>query len=577
MKRYIIYLAAMTVTGISVSCNKFLDYTPKGTVTIGILNTPDQADKFAIAAYASLGNDFGGTMPVANMWLYGAVRSDDAYKGGGGVADGGGGQLNALEQYNLVTPDMARINDEWNNIYEGIARANTALKVISKFTAAEYPNKATRTAEMRFLRAHQLFILKTLYKYIPIPDETIPDDSLKFVSNRQYTNDESWNKIASDFQFAIDNLPMTQKEVGRPNKIAAYAYLAKVRLYQAYEQNEQNQVTNINKARLAEVVTLCDNVINAGKYNLFDDFAKNFIMETENGTESIWAIQFSLDDGTDMGRLNMSSSHNYSLAPGYGCCGWSQPSQNMVNAFKTDADGLPLFNSFNSVSMKDSIDFLTNGVDPRLDHTVGVPTHPYKYKSTFVYQKSWARTPTVYGYYSTMKEMLLPDDPGLRKVGAFFGTAKNSDIIRYADVLLWKAEALIELGLQNQALPLINQVRVRAGKSTGRLKKADGTPTSNYRVGTYLDGVNCVWTQDFARKALQWERRLEFAMESPRFFDLVRWGIAAETLNAYLAVEKTRYAYLKDALFTKGRDEYLPIPQAQINLVVTSYKQNNGW
>jgi hypothetical protein len=89
--------------------------------------------------------------------------------------------------------------------------------------------------------------------------------------------------------------------------------------------------------------------------------------------------------------------------------------------------------------------------------------------------------------------------------------------------------------------------------------------------------VNCVWTQDFARKAMQWERRMEFAMESPRFFDLVRWGIAAETLNAYLAVEKTRFAYLKDAAFTKGKDEYLPIPQTQINLTGNTYKQNNGW
>lgn len=273
----------------------------------------------------------------------------------------------------------------------------------------------------------------------------------------------------------------------------------------------------------------------------------------------------------------MGSSHNYSLAPGYGCCGWSQPSQAMVNAFKTDASGLPMFDTYNDTQMKDSIDFLTNGVDPRLDHTVGIPGHPYKYSPSFIYKSSWARTPTIYGPYSTMKEMLRPDDPGLRKVGAFFGTAKNSDIIRYADVLLWKAEALIELGRQNEALPLINLLRVRAKNSTVRLKKTDGSNPSNYRMGQYIDGVNCVWTKDFARKALQWERRIEFAMESPRFFDLVRWGIATETLNAYLAVEKTRHSYLQNASFTKGKDEYLPIPQAQIDLTEGLYKQNNGW
>jgi hypothetical protein len=558
-------------------CKKVLDYSPKGVVTLNILNTPAEADKLGIAAYASLGNDFGGTMPVSSMWLYGGVRSDDAYKGGGSVTDGGAGQLNALEQYNLVTVDMVRINDEWNTIYEGVARANTALRQMAKFSETEYPKKNERIAEMRFLRGHWWFLLKTLFKYVPLADETVSDEDLKKVSNREYTNDEGWNKIASDFQFAVDKLPVSQSEIGRPNKVAASAYLAKVRLYQAYEQNEENQVININKTRLNEVVTLCDNVINSGKYNLFDDFAKNFMLETENGIESLFAIQFSLDDGTEQGRLNMGSSHNYSLAPGYGCCGWNQPSQNMVNAFKTDVSGLPMFETFNNSEMKDPVDFLTNGVDPRLDHTAGIPTHPYKYKSTFVYSSSWARTPTIYGPYSAMKEMLRPDDPGLRKVGAFFGTAKNADIIRYADVLLWKAEALIELGRPNESLPVINQVRVRAANSISRLKKEDGTNPSNYRVQPYIDGVNCTWTPTFARKAMQWERRLEFAMESPRFFDLVRWGIAAETLNAYLAVEKTRHSYLKDALFTKGRDEYLPIPQAQINLTEGLYKQNNGW
>lgn len=577
MKRTILYVLSALLLFTIGGCKKFLDYSPKGVVTLDILNTPEEADKLAIAAYASLGNDFGGTMPISNMWLYGAVRSDDAYKGGGSIADGGGGQLNALEQYNLVTTDMARINDAWTLIYSGIARANTALRQIGKFTDAAYPKKKERQAEMRFIRGHYWFLLKILYKYAPMADESVSDDSLKYVSNRQYTNEQGWEKIAGEFQFAIDNLPLSQTEIGRPTKTAAYAYLAKVRLYQAYQQNEQNEVVNKNVAMLNSVVSLCDNVINSGKYSLSDDFANNFMLEFENGKESVFAIQFSLDDGTEMGRLNMASSHNYSLAPGYGCCGWSQPSQNLVNAFKTDVSGLPMFDTFNISQMKDPADFITNGVDPRLDHTVGIPGHPYKYKSTFVYSASWARTPTIYGSYSTMKEMLRPDDPGLRKVGAFFGTAKNSDIIRYADVLLWKAEALIELGRQNEALPLINQLRLRARNSTARLKKADGTDPSNYRIETYRDGINCTWTQSFARSALQWERRLEFAMESPRFFDLVRWGTAASVLNAYLAVEKIRRPYLKDALFTKGRDEYLPIPQDQINLTEGLYKQNNGW
>lgn len=192
-------------------------------------------------------------------------------------------------------------------------------------------------------------------------------------------------------------------------------------------------------------------------------------------------------------------------------------------------------------------------------------------------QSNWRRAPQVYGYYSTMKEIVPYNDPTYRKYGAFMGSAMNVDILRYDDVLLMKAEALIELNRQAEALPLINQIRTRAKNSTGRLKMTDGSPISNYKTENYIDGANCVWTKDFARKALRFERRLEFAMEGSRFFDLVRWGIAAETLNEHFATEKTRFVFLAGAHFTKGRDEYLAIPQAQINLVNGIYKQNNGW
>lgn len=144
-------------------------------------------------------------------------------------------------------------------------------------------------------------------------------------------------------------------------------------------------------------------------------------------------------------------------------------------------------------------------------------------------------------------------------------------------MLLWKAEALIQLGRQDEALDLINKIRTRAANSTGRLKLADGSYASDYRISTYQPGINCDWTQAYALQALQFERRLEFGMEGTRFFDLVRWGIASQTLNDYIAVEKTRYNFLQNAHFTKGRDEYLPIPQAEINLTHGLYQQNAGW
>jgi hypothetical protein len=183
----------------------------------------------------------------------------------------------------------------------------------------------------------------------------------------------------------------------------------------------------------------------------------------------------------------------------------------------------------------------------------------------------------VYDAFASLKEAVAPDDASFQKVPPFMSSSKNWDIIRYADVLLWKAEALVETGKYNDALPLINQVRMRSAQSTSMLKKADGTPISNYKVEQYQPGVNCTWTQDYARRALRWERRLEFATEGYHFFDLVRWGVAAEEINAYFSREKLKAPHLTEANFTKGRDEYMPIPLNQINFSGGLYKQNENW
>lgn len=430
---------------------------------------------------------------------------------------------------------------------------------------------------MRFLRGHYYFLLKELFKYVPYIDENAPKETYDTISNKTYANEALWAKIADDFAFAAAHLPDIQPEIGRANKFAAKAYLAKTLLYKAYKQDENNNVTSIDATLLQEVNSLCDEVINTGKYQLATDYANNFLSKNENGTESVFAIQYSKDDGTPKGRLDYGHALDYPMNQEYGCCGFHSPSYNLVNAFKTDANGLPMFETYNNVNISKESDFQTNTFDPRIDHTVAIPGHPYKYNPAFIYQRSWARAPEVYGSYLSLKEVVLPTDPFFQKVPPFMSSSKNWAIIRFADVLLFKAEALIELGRQQEALSLINQVRERAGASTGLLKQANGSFTSSYKMGTYQPGINCVWTQDFARKALRWERRLEFAMEGSRFFDLVRWGVAAEYLNAYFAVEKTRSTHLNDATFKKGRDEYLPVPLNQINYSKGLYKQNAGW
>ncbi|GGZ14269.1 glycan metabolism protein RagB [Echinicola pacifica] len=580
MKTYNLYIATLLLAlGLNSCSSEFLEYEPQGVLSNENVTSPENAEGLVTAAYAGIGND-EMVGPVTHMWVYGSVRSDDAYKGGGGRSDVA--EIDRYEQYNLTIADQgdAMGPRTWTNFYKAISRANFALQVIEGIPDAEYPKKTVRQAELRFLRAHSHFMLKILFKKIPYITEDLTQEQIAEVSN-DIPNDDLWNKIAEDFLYAYNNLPENQDEVGRANQNAAAAYLAKLRLYQAYEQNDQHQVTNINQSRLEEVITYADEVLG----NLEDDFGNNFLDGFDNGPESIWAVQFSINDGTTVGRVSyvtgLNSPHGTGL---YGCCGFHLASQNMVNAFKTDDNGLPLLDDFNATDIFNSV--LPDGtsppsanltVDPRLDHTVGIPGRPFKYRNTvneegdMIYNFSWARDPGVYGYFGNMKEQQAPDCSCYKKEGPFVGTSKNIDFIRYADVLLWKAEALIQLNRWNEALPLINEVRERAAMSTERPLAAGADDI--YRVQGYPSFPN----KEYAWKALKFERRLEFAMEGSRFFDLVRWGEAETVLNSYLDEEKTKRDFLSNAEFTAARDEYYPIPQREIDFTGGVYKQNSGY
>jgi hypothetical protein len=569
---------------LSVGCKKYLDYKPQGALSQSDLTTVTAADGLATAAYAGIANDWWDA-PITSNWEWGSVRSDDAYKGGGDIGDQG--QLDRYEQFYLVDASNNGFGDfgfpgAWIRAYGAISRCNVALKALSNLTDAQFPERTTRIGEMHFLRGHMYFLLKVLFRNIPWFDENATADDILKISNTM-SNDSLWLKIEGDFTEAINELPPTQPgEPGRANQLSAKAYLAKALLFHAYIQDENHNVTSVDPARLNQVVSLTNDVINSGNYHLNTDFAYNFLDGHDNGPESVFAIQYSINDGTAIGgRLSMSTSLNYFAgAPQYGCCAFHVPSQNLVNAFKTDANGIPEFDHFNDLGkeMVDSIDFLTNGVDPRIDHTVGIAGHPFKYNAAIPYDHSWERLSGVYGGFGTMKELQLATCACFKKLGPFYGTSVNMDIIRYDDVLLMQAEAQIQLNNPAAALPLINQIRARAANISPLVKRANGANPSNYRISQYQPGVNIpVWDQATAFKALQWERRLEFAMEGYRFFDLVRWGIADTTLNNYFATERIRHPFLSNAHFTKGTHEYFPIPQEQIVFTNGLYSQNKGY
>lgn len=576
------------ILGLSIlslaSCQDMLDVTPKGILIEEQLTEPKHVDGLVTAAYAFMPRNHA--FETFNPWIA-SFRSDDAYKGGGGLNDQT--PWYQMEVFSLVNPNVGNNDGAWYRGYQGISRTNSAINAIQKMDEAVYPQKQTRLAEMRFLRGWIHFKMKQRWKWIPYIPETATPDDITQISNRpdDMANDlPLWQKIADDFKFAADNLPPTQPEIGRANQFAAKAYLAQTLLWMAYPQNETHQVTGIDAQKLQEALVQVDDIIASGKYSLAPDIAINFMSEFDNKSpESLWELQFTTDDGTPRGNLNEGNGLTAPWwNPYYNCCDFHKPTYDMVNAFRVDANGLPMFDTYNNAEITDAANanhsyelpyFANNTWDPRLGHTVAIPGFPWKYQAV-TYDSAGSRDPGVYGYMHSMKENVRTDDPGLWDEFWMYNS-KNQQEVRYAEVLLWKAEILIQLGRQAEALPIINQIRERAANSVSKLKLPNGTYPVTYKVEPYVDGVNINWTKENAWKALIWENRLEMAMEGRRFYDLVRWGIIEEVMNAHFEKERQRRPWLNVARFNAGRDEYLPIPQAQMNWGQGVYKQNPGY
>jgi hypothetical protein len=565
------------------ACKKdFLDSKPKGKLSDELLNTPDGIEALCISAYSALagpeGSDGTFLSPTTN-WVYGDVRAETAYKGGGGIGDIG--EFNAFETFTGVFATNGLLDRKWFNLYSSVQRANSAIRRLNAVTELQVPLKNVRLGEMRFLRAHYFFELSRLFNRIPYFDENVLTQDYIKISNTEFTRDQILEKIANEFAAAAELLPVSQPQPGRATKYAAKAYQAKATLYRAYKQQDDNTLANIDQTLLNQVNSLCDEVINNGGYALLADFQQLSQAEYDNSKESVFAVQYSISDGTTAGRINWSNLLNAPRGPAYSGDGFFQPSQNLVNSYKTDANGVPLLDTYNSSNLMTVADGLNNNVDPRLDFTLGRIGIRWKNFTASPYGTDWAREPATYGYYANKKALVSPESPFMVKGFPWGGSALNFSIIRFADVLLWKAEALIELNRPIEAVPYINQVRTRAKNSKYVLAWNNTGPTdyaAKYNIAAYQPGVNCNWTQDYARRALRFERKLELAMEGERFFDLVRWGNADEVLNSeYFVKEKVLRTYLQNAKFVKARDEYFPIPQPQINFSGGLYKQNPGY
>lgn len=566
-------LTVLALVG-TTSCSDFLDdQKPQGVLDSDMVKDPSNVDNLVISAYAvfTTAEDVNSSF---SMWNF-DVRSDDAYKGGNGTSDGDVFHQLEIEQGVLTT--NWNINDMWVRLYNCISRVNSAISVLET-TSDSYQLKAQRLGEMKFLRAYAHFLLKRLYKNIPfIMDANLKQEDYNTLSNTEFNNDEGWQQIINDVEYAYSVLPVKQTDKGRPSKAAAAAFLTKAYLYKAYRQDDpsSNQVTSINREDLLKVIEYSNpDIYSAGGFDLEPDFHNNFRPETqyENGVESIWAMQYSINDGTKYGNLNWSYGLIVPNIPGVtdGGCDFYKPSQNLVNAYRTDADGHPFLDTFNNKDYD-----LTQDADPRLFLTVGLTGLPYEFNSKYMMDASstWSRSNGLYGYYVTLKQNVDPDC-GYMVKGSWWGTPMNRIVFRYADVLLERAEAYAQLNETGEAIKLVNKIRLRAKQSTGMIANYPSDYGVKFNISTY----NGSYSQEDALKIVKMERRLEMGMESERFFDLVRWGEAEKVLNKYFAEEANNCSIYGDAHFTANKNEYLPIPFSQVAASDGHYTQNiGGW
>ena len=570
--------AVATLSLATVSCkDTFLEVPVTGQLAGTQLASKPGIEGSLIAAYSIL-NGRGDRLASFANWVWGGIRGGDANKG---TDPGDFSSINPLQRFETISTDD--VGGTWQRKYEGISRCNSTLKLLKSAPADMSGADKTRvTAEARFLRGLYYFDLKRLFGNTPYIDETVDyGTGIEKVSNTA----ELWPKIEADAKFAYDNLVETPPAVGRANRWAAAAQLAKVYLYQK---------------KYAEAKTLFDLVIangktsNGKKYALVPKFADLFKGSNDNNEESVFAIQAAANTGsTNNANPEFDLNYPYNTGPnGPGnCCGFNQPSFEYVNSFRTDANGLPLLDgSYNTganqvksdmgVLSKEAFTPDAGNVDPRLDHTVGRRGLPYLDWMDHP-GADWIRNQPNGGPYSPKKFTYYKSDRGSLQDNSSWTpgyTALNFPIIRFADVLLMAAECEIEVGLLTKALEYTNLVRNRAANAAGFVMRGTA-PAAKYTIKEYP--ASTFASKASATTAVRFERRLELGDEGHRFFDLVRWGIAAATVNDYLTYEGAGVRLpttLGGSRFTAGKHELLPIPQAQIDIQGKDVlKQNPGY
>ncbi|MDR0792876.1 MAG: RagB/SusD family nutrient uptake outer membrane protein [Chitinophagaceae bacterium] len=571
------------------SCSKgFLTNLPQGSLSPEVIANKAGVYNLLVGAYHALNGQNTGSgnawSSSPDNWIYGSLAGGDAHKGSDGSDQP---PMNSIATWS-IDPSNAFMQDKWRAMYEGVARSNAVIIYTGLATDMTAADKTLMLSEAHFLRGHFYFELKRMFNMVPwISDTTI--------NYKTPNNVDIWPNIEADFQYAVDSLGNTGADVGRANKWAAEAYLAKVYMYEQ---------------KFPQAKALFDDVIANGvtsqgaKYGLFAQYEDNFRGETKNGIESVFAVQMSANDGSGgIANANQGDMLNFPYVSPWGCCGFYQPTIDLVNSFQTDpSTGLPLLDTYNDKTFKNDLgitsaaafapDSVTT-VDPRLDWTAGrrgIPfldwgLHP---GAAYIRDQSYA------GPYSPKKNLFWSFNSSTYWDQNSWapGTGLNVNVIRFADVLLMAAEAEVQGGgTLDQAEAYVNQVRNRAANPAGWVYKYNvdtiplqgfsTKPAANYFIKPYPAGAFASKGQAYALQAIYFERKLELAMEGHRYFDLARWGTAQTELNKFYAFEGKLLPDVTGGNFTAPKNNFFPIPLGEIDLstsgTTVTLTQNSGY
>lgn len=542
------------------SCGEdFLYKAPQGSIDQDALTNQTGIDLLTTTAYANLTENGWGATP--SNWTFGSMYGGDANKGSDANDQS---VLNEMETYSTL-PTNSYISEKYNWVYRGAKRVNIALQTMERVEDLDAAFKKKRNGELHFLRALYYFEgIRVFGPYLPWVDETITDNDPKV-----HNDIDIYPKVLADLDIAISDLPDTQDAPGRVNVWAAKALKAKVLMY---------------KGDLTAAKPILKDVVDNGKtsnglkYDLEEDMNANFDSYRDNGKESIFAIQFSLEDDNANSGMSIAYPHGGAGAPG-GCCGFFQPSQELANSYKVGPDGLPLLdNSYRNapyVSERTTTGTYlattnkTIPVDPRIDFAIGRFEVPYK--DWGVPQNNWVRDVANGGIYLPKKHVYTKAelDAGLASGGIHDGWAPGSAInlqyLSFRDILLLYAECLVNDGELAAAMGVVNRIRTRAGLEVNIIK-LNGVPAANYQIANYPPSHATFTDKELCIEAVRMERKLELAMEGQRWFDLARWGgnYMSNKLKEYVTFESQFLAKFAGVPTLNPARTMFPLPEGQI-------------